>query len=1347
MAKKVGWSLNIETGIEVKQESFNKAAKIFDNFYNKYNDQQIQIDTSDMINTVKNSIAVIKNLYKDGTQDSTSWLNIRPEMKQTFESILFDAENMFSGIKTLFNDGSYVAGLENILKGFDNQLSIVFADIGAKYDELYAKQKQLAGTLGDVGDFEDDFSKSDIRARIDLLHELIQVQNEMEGMNPSLKPKDFAAGYNTKQLQNITASWKDVLSDMEAYNLQTVQQLNKRRDILNSVYKDQYDYYDFEGDKESKNYDTAIARLTEYVQDRKELIDRLQASEYELFSVDGIEEYISYLNQTISIYENYLDEFKQLKGDDNIGGNFSDVVQQLKEIKETILGLKDAFEPLTNAFADGGSAIHKILTTSVDDLNVLEAKCSEVYQMIDTISNKQFNMTNVIANGSSTQADVEQIRQFRKEARELFKEVESLYDESFTTGDKIKRTPGGFEEILNFQNLTSDLDFADISKRIKSRSAVSLGVVVDELNEWKKVLLQFNSLRNNVEAGSFNVSKYSDTSSKVKIGSKTTDQDDTITSDNTAVDSDNIENKIKKLGEEIASDLINVRTKLEETFDLSTISFNDEAVKSKIDAIYQQFVELQSKINALDLNINIPAIVAQVDDNKVKQTISDNATAESANKVDVEAQAMQDVATNASDAATAKEKFSEANKKVAKTAEETSQEVEKEAAKMEEAAGAIVEASQAADKVKVKLDADAIPQSKTVTSSETREKSIRTTSTDYTYDDGFWVEGSTTIIDDFKKRAAELKKEADKIALAQKTVDKFLSQFESKTAGQGSTITGFDALKNFKIENLDDIEKATQAMLDLDNEYNKITKNFRQGTKSMNPFVNAITGIGEMENKIKEAEIAFGALNNKPDELSNEVMALSPLLEKMKSFIAEDANGDKVITDIYGLSKAYGELNVALRQVNSNINIQKKIDTSQYKDASFGLDLEKQLSAITKQQAQWAKSGQLTDELRQKIEGMFDSLAEVTNSSELSNWKKQWSILKDEVAETKYQMDAAKKAQAQNNYGKTIYNRESRYHDTIGANLRSAGEGNLSEDFLNKINKYEEAYQRLKSLREEIANNPIANDSALMQSGFQDATLEVEKLRKEILATFKEGQKFETLNILGQQNFDTDQLRDLKSTMIEFAAEVTNGQFKFEGFNAAGTEMYGTLDKGAGSVEKVTVALREGTNTLYAYQSGTKQVSNSWQTLGNDLVNGAKRLVSMYFGFHEAIQTVRQGLTYVKEIDLALTELKKVTDETDETYQKFLGTASEVSSVIGSTVSDFTDATAAFARLGYSLNESSKMAETAIVYKNVADGLDSVEESTDSIISTMMAYGIEANNTMGIIDRFNAVGKIYCPVM
>ena len=163
-----------------------------------------------------------------------------------------------------------------------------------------------------------------------------------------------------------------------------------------------------------------------------------------------------------------------------------------------------------------------------------------------------------------------------------------------------------------------------------------------------------------------------------------------------------------------------------------------------------------------------------------------------------------------------------------------------------------------------------------------------------------------------------------------------------------------------------------------------------------------------------------------------------------------------------------------------------------------------------------------------------------------------------------------------------------------------------------------------------------------------------------------------------------------------------------------------------------------------AQQTGVGKLTNTWDRFKTTLGSAGKQLITAFAGynvFYKAIAEVRKGIGYVKEIDLALTELKKVTDETEASYAKFLDTAAGTAGKIGSTLSDFTEATANFARLGYTMEESANMAETAIVYKNVADGLDTVEESTESIISTMKAFGIESSNTMGIIDVFNEVGK------
>ena len=130
-------------------------------------------------------------------------------------------------------------------------------------------------------------------------------------------------------------------------------------------------------------------------------------------------------------------------------------------------------------------------------------------------------------------------------------------------------------------------------------------------------------------------------------------------------------------------------------------------------------------------------------------------------------------------------------------------------------------------------------------------------------------------------------------------------------------------------------------------------------------------------------------------------------------------------------------------------------------------------------------------------------------------------------------------------------------------------------------------------------------------------------------------------------------------------------------------------------------------------------------------------------GFQEIWQQVRQGVQYVREIDSALTELRKVTNETEASYKQFLQTASQVSSVIGSNVADFTNATADFARLGYNLQQATELAKAASVYKNVGDGIENISQASESIISTMKAFGIEADNAMGIVDRFNAVGNSF----
>ena len=133
--------------------------------------------------------------------------------------------------------------------------------------------------------------------------------------------------------------------------------------------------------------------------------------------------------------------------------------------------------------------------------------------------------------------------------------------------------------------------------------------------------------------------------------------------------------------------------------------------------------------------------------------------------------------------------------------------------------------------------------------------------------------------------------------------------------------------------------------------------------------------------------------------------------------------------------------------------------------------------------------------------------------------------------------------------------------------------------------------------------------------------------------------------------------------------------------------------------------------------------------------------------FMYAEQALRSMFEQVKAIDSAMTELKKVTDETNASYDKFLTNAASRAKEIGTTIDGLVNSTADFVRLGYGFEDAQGLAEVANIYAVVGDEVEGVEGATESLISTMAAYKNEMNglsNTdfaMGIIDKYNEIGN------
>lgn len=125
----------------------------------------------------------------------------------------------------------------------------------------------------------------------------------------------------------------------------------------------------------------------------------------------------------------------------------------------------------------------------------------------------------------------------------------------------------------------------------------------------------------------------------------------------------------------------------------------------------------------------------------------------------------------------------------------------------------------------------------------------------------------------------------------------------------------------------------------------------------------------------------------------------------------------------------------------------------------------------------------------------------------------------------------------------------------------------------------------------------------------------------------------------------------------------------------------------------------------------------------------------------KAVTSVRDMVSVVIELDSALTELKKVTDETSDAYDSFMERTRSTAKEIGATMSEVVSATASWSRLGFDIADAETLAKASLIYSNVGDELDGVDEASEHLISTMQAFKIEASDVMSIVDQLNAVGN------
>ena len=159
----------------------------------------------------------------------------------------------------------------------------------------------------------------------------------------------------------------------------------------------------------------------------------------------------------------------------------------------------------------------------------------------------------------------------------------------------------------------------------------------------------------------------------------------------------------------------------------------------------------------------------------------------------------------------------------------------------------------------------------------------------------------------------------------------------------------------------------------------------------------------------------------------------------------------------------------------------------------------------------------------------------------------------------------------------------------------------------------------------------------------------------------------------------------------------------------------------------VTQQTEQSTSAIGGFFDGLKQ---RWQSLGQYLLSFAS--------FYQVFDVFKQGFDIIHDLDDALTEMNKVSDEPLDKLKSYQKESFDIANDIGTTGTQIQNSTADFLRLGESFDDAKESAKAANILFNVSE-FSSIDEATESLIAMSSAY--KDMDKMDIDDKLNNVGN------
>ena len=143
--------------------------------------------------------------------------------------------------------------------------------------------------------------------------------------------------------------------------------------------------------------------------------------------------------------------------------------------------------------------------------------------------------------------------------------------------------------------------------------------------------------------------------------------------------------------------------------------------------------------------------------------------------------------------------------------------------------------------------------------------------------------------------------------------------------------------------------------------------------------------------------------------------------------------------------------------------------------------------------------------------------------------------------------------------------------------------------------------------------------------------------------------------------------------------------------------------------------------------------------IGRDIKTSSARIIAQYLSIQDFIRYARSAVQAVTQLDSALTQLKIVSDASNESLKRISDSAYTMANALGLSTTEIVNSITEWRRLGYTIEDSQMLAQEAA--KLSTGGLMDVNSATTSLISAMQAFKIGANEVGKVVDQYIYLGK------